>query len=207
MKKLRLSFIVASALASSWIWAAGPEAPANREANFAWVAPGIPNFHQVGEQIYRGGQPRDDGWQSLSKLGVRVVIDLRRDGEDGDHSLNQEAEIVKAAGMRYVSVPMKAVVAPAGDDIRRILALLNSGDTVFVHCRKGMDRTGTVIAAYRITHDRWPNGQALKEAESLGMGWTELGMKRYIRKLQPSDQREGASPRQQLAPPPGGSLP
>lgn len=195
MKQLRLYFLVASTLALSWVWAASPEAP------------GVPNFHQAGELIYRGGQPSDEGWLSLSKLGVRIVIDLRRDGEDGDHSLNHEAETVKAAGMRYVSVPMNGWVAPTGDQIRQVLALLNSGDPVFVHCRKGMDRTGTVVAAYRITHDRWPNRQALKEAESLGMGWTELGMKRYIRNLQPSDQREGASPRQQLAPPPGGSLP
>ncbi len=50
-------------------------------------AAGIPNFHQVNEHIYRGGQPADEGWASLARLGVKSVIDLRREGE---HSIGAE---------------------------------------------------------------------------------------------------------------------
>jgi len=60
------------------------------------------------------------------------------------------------------------------------MALLNSNEPVFVHCKRGSDRTGTVIACYRISHDRWQQKQALQEAKSHGMGLVQVGLKRYI---------------------------
>src|SRR5262245_39726310 len=70
-------------------------------------AAGVPNFHQVNENIYRGAQPTNEGWQSLAKLGIKVVVDLRREGEDGEHTVAAEKKAVEAAGMRFVHVPMK----------------------------------------------------------------------------------------------------
>ena len=142
--------------------------------------PGIPNFHQVNENIFRGAQPSNDAWEHLAKMGVKVVIDLRRDGED-EHSAAQEAKAVEAAGMRFVHVPMKGVVAPTEAQVTKVLGIFHSGEKVFVHCKKGKDRTGTVVACYRILHDKWENNKALAEAKSLGMHWIEVGMKNYIR--------------------------
>jgi tyrosine-protein phosphatase SIW14 len=158
----------------------------------AWAgdlqAPGVPNFHQVNEHIYRGGQPADAGWNSLAKLGVKVVIDLRPPDE---HPTIGEAESVEAAGMRYINVPMKGLVAPKDEEVSKVLALLDSHSDgpVFVHCRRGSDRTGTVIACYRIIHDRWENQKALKEAMSYGMYSFELGMKHYIMNFKPAPDR------------------
>jgi len=66
------------------------------------AAPGVPKFHQVNERIYRGAQPRGEGWDSLAKLGVKTVIDLRPESE---HSCKAEKLAVEAAGMHYVNVP------------------------------------------------------------------------------------------------------
>src|SRR5690349_3594428 len=95
------------------------------------LAPGIPNFNQVNEHVFRGGQPTAEGWPGLAKLGVKTVIDLRRADE---HSSEAEAEVVTAAGMQYVNVPMKGVVAPTDEQINKVLSLLDSQDPVFVHC-------------------------------------------------------------------------
>lgn len=149
-------------------------------------APGVPHFYAVNDHIYRGAQPSDGGWNSLAKLGVKTVIDLRRDGETGGHSIKAEASAVEAAGMRYVSVPMAGLFAPSDEDVRKVLDILESGDPVFVHCRKGKDRTGTVIACYRIEHDGWTNKKAMKEAKSLGIHFVEFGMKNYISHYKPS---------------------
>jgi protein tyrosine phosphatase (PTP) superfamily phosphohydrolase (DUF442 family) len=138
---------------------------------------GIPNFHKTNERLYRGGQPTGDAWDSLARLGVKTVIDLRREDE---HSTEAEARAVKAAGMRYVNVPMNGRVVPRETDIIKILTILDSGDRVFVHCKQGKDRTGTVVACYRIAADGWENRKALSEAKSLGMHWYSLGMKSYI---------------------------
>ena len=149
-----------------------------------WAGPinaaGVPNLYQVNEHLYRGAQPSTAGWRSLADLGIRVVVDLRRENEAGGHSIGAEARAVEAAGMRYVSIPMNGLAAPSDDQIARILAVFDSGEPVFVHCRRGKDRTGTAIACYRIAHDHWRNAEALAEAKSLGLHWIETAMKRYI---------------------------
>ena len=147
------------------------------------AVPGIPNFHQVNDHIFRGGQPAAEAWPSLARLGVKSVIDLRREDE---HSTAAEAQAVTAAGMSYYNVPMKGVVEPTNEQIAKILTLLNSQDPVFVHCKRGADRTGTVIACYRIAHDRWEHKQALNEAKSFGMAWDQMGLKHYVMIFKPA---------------------
>jgi protein tyrosine/serine phosphatase len=61
----------------------------------------------------------------------------------------------------------------------------NGSDPVFVHCRRGKDRTGTVIACYRIQHDGWTNIHALEEAKSHGMSFAERSMRAYILHFKP----------------------
>jgi len=140
---------------------------------------GVPNFQQINEKLYRGGQPSDEGFGSLAKLGIKTVVDLRRPNE---HSTADEERVVKALGMRYVNVPMNGIVAPSEEQVARVLALMNATEdgSVFVHCRRGADRTGTVVACYRMGHDAWDNKKAFKEAKTLGMSWMEVGMKHYI---------------------------
>ncbi len=142
------------------------------------TAPGVRNFHQVDEHIYRGAQPAPGGFKSLAKLGVKTVIDLR----GGKEHTAAEEELVKAAGMRYIHIPLGGYSAPTNEEVAKILAIFNdsAGWPVFVHCRRGADRTGTVVACYRISHDHWSNEKALTEAKLHGMSWTERAMQRYI---------------------------
>src|SRR5579884_1827041 len=79
------------------LWAGTPVAPS-----------GIRNFHPVNDHLYRGAQPTAEGIQSLAKMGVRTIIDLRGEGE---HSRAEEDQ-VKAAGMHYIHVPLKGMNAP-----------------------------------------------------------------------------------------------
>ncbi|HLJ51625.1 MAG TPA: tyrosine-protein phosphatase [Bryobacteraceae bacterium] len=143
---------------------------------------GIRNFHQVNEHVYRGGQPTDEGFAALSKLGVRTVIDLR---EAGERSKAEEAAVT-SAGMKYVNVPMTGLIPPTESEISKILGLMEneSAGPVFVHCRRGADRTGAVIAAYRIDHDRWENTHALSEAKEMGMSFFQYPRKSFIRDFQ-----------------------
>ena len=151
--------------------------------------PAIPNFHQVNDHVYRGGQPEPEAWPVLSKMGVKTVIDLRREDE---HSTTAEAQAVAAAGMKYINVPMKGVVAPTDEQMARILLALDSQEPVFVHCKRGADRTGAVIACYRIRHDGWKREQAMKEAKAAGMGFGQFGLKHYVMSFQPT--RVAAAP-------------
>jgi len=142
----------------------------------------IPNFHQVDERVYRGAQPPPEAWPALAKIGIKTVVDLRREDE---HSTAAEAEAVRAAGMKYINVPMKGVVAPTSEQVARVMAALNSDEPVFVHCKRGADRTGAIIACYRISRQGWDRKRALQEAKSLGMGSLQLGLKHYVMSFQP----------------------
>jgi protein tyrosine/serine phosphatase len=136
--------------------------------------PGVPNFHQVNEHVYRGAQPHGEGFDGLAKIGIKTVIDLR--GE------SSEENAVQRAGMHYVRLPWSGYKAPADSQINAVLSLLNDNSAwpVFVHCKRGADRTGTAIACYRIVHDHWTNLEALAEAKTFGMSSMEIAMQRFI---------------------------
>jgi tyrosine-protein phosphatase SIW14 len=144
---------------------------------------GIENFYKVGEHVYRGAQPTDAGFSYLAKIGVKMVIDLR---EHDERSIAEE-RTVTASGMQYLNVPMTGLTPPTEAEISKILALLEdeASGPVFVHCKQGVDRTGTVIAAYRIDNDRWDNAQALSEAKSAGIHFFQKPRKDWIQKFHP----------------------
>jgi tyrosine-protein phosphatase SIW14 len=139
---------------------------------------GVPNFQTVNDQVYRGGQPTDAGFRNLAARGIKTVIDLRGPGSRSA----AEKKLVNGLGMRYVSIPMKGLATPTSAQISQALTELNgkSGAPVFIHCRRGADRTGAVLACYRIEHDNWDNQKALSEARGYGMRWFEVQMQRYV---------------------------
>ena len=151
---------------------------------------GIPNFHQVDERVYRGARPTIQGIANLAKLGVKTVVDLR---ETGSETVAEE-RTVKAAGMIYVSIPMNGLRAPSNEQVAQVLGWFDndSAAPVFVHCKRGADRTGTVVACYRIAHDHWDNRKALDEAKSDGMHWFEPTMKRFVLHYSPRDYQAAA---------------
>ncbi len=139
---------------------------------------GVHNFHQVSQNVYRGAQPTKEGFQSLASLGVKTVIDLR----GGGGRSREEQKAVQADGMHYIAIPFSGFAAPSDEEVTKVLSLLNdqSAGPVFVHCRRGADRTGTVIACYRISHDHWDAAKALGEAAADGMSRVEVAMKHYV---------------------------
>jgi len=138
----------------------------------------LPNFHRVSAQLYRGAQPLGGGMKTLSELGVKTVVNLRGEG-DGAKSEQTEAE---AAGLRYFNMPMPGLSAPSDKEVARVIDIINNPDNqpVFIHCKRGSDRTGTIAAVYRIARDGWTADRAIAEARRYGMSWAEFGMRSYI---------------------------
>jgi uncharacterized protein (TIGR01244 family) len=152
----------------------------------AWAgSQNISNFQKVNDRLYRGAQPTDRGFQDLAQLGIKTVIDLR---DTGEHSQADEQKIVTSLGMRYVSIPMHGLSTPESDKVAAVQALFNDADSgpVFVHCKRGADRTGMVIAVYRISHDGWDNKKALSEAKSNGMSIFERAIQHFVMDYKPA---------------------
>ncbi|MDI1243346.1 MAG: dual specificity protein phosphatase family protein [bacterium] len=147
-------------------------------AQNATMSKELPNFHKVNDVLYRGGQPKAEGIAELKRLGIATVISLR----SNDQLALQERARFESAGIRFLSLPLDNWKRPRVGEIDAILAQIETAanQPVFVHCKRGADRTGTVIAVYRMVHDGWDAKRAGDEAEELGIGWWQFGMRDFI---------------------------
>jgi tyrosine-protein phosphatase SIW14 len=127
------------------------------------AVPGVPNLGEVSTTLYRGAQPTQKGFRKLAEMGITVVVDLRERGRE------VERQQVTKLGMRFVAIPWNCF-HPEDTDMARFLRLLrdNRGKKVFVHCQTGDDRTGMMIAAYRMAEEGWSAEEAMKEMEAYG---------------------------------------
>jgi protein tyrosine phosphatase (PTP) superfamily phosphohydrolase (DUF442 family) len=137
----------------------------------------LPRFQQVNERLYRGAQPRDGGLRRLHELGINTVINLR--GVSAQ-TRREEAE-ARALGLNYFNIALPNWGRPQDTRVRRILEILAAPENgrVFVHCRSGVDRTGMIVAMYRMTNEGWNANDALAEADRDGMRRTQFWMRDY----------------------------
>lgn len=125
-----------------------------------WAQPmqvqGLPNLHKVSDNLYRGAQPTAEGLQELKKLGVHTVIDLRES--------NGNQAKTTGSGLTYEHIPMTALHVK-DDHVVRFLRAVGGPDhtPIFVHCKRGADRTGLMCAMYRIAFQGWTKDQAIAE--------------------------------------------
>ena len=136
---------------------AGAAAMGAREGRVSGIP--VENFGKVNEHYYRGSQPDAESFAELKRLGIKTVVDLRKD------SRAEAPEQVRGLGMQYFNIPMKASRAATPEQTEYFLKLVNNSANwpVYVHCKGGRHRTGALTAAYRITHDGWTADQAYDE--------------------------------------------
>ena len=99
----------------------------------------------------------------MSKMGVDVVVDAV------GNRVDSEGKQVGKLGMQYVAIPWHCPF-PHDDVLVQFLKLLqeNPKKRVFVHCRLGDDRTGMMIAAYRMAAQGWTAEEAMHEMQQFG---------------------------------------
>jgi len=125
---------------------------------------GIDNFGQVTPMLSRGGQPNHKGFEELKKMGVDIVVDTRSNRSNQ----SAEAKQVYELGMKYVPLSWHCPF-PHDEVFAKFLKLMhdNPDKKVFIHCRLGDDRTGMMIAAYRMA-EGWSADDAMLEMKAFG---------------------------------------
>lgn len=137
---------------------------------------GIDNFDVVDAHLCRGAQPNHIGIERLKDMGVKTVINLRQASD----TWQDESNICASAGMAYYSVPLNPIAAPSIGAVDRILKLIgDTPDPVFVHCQFGCERTGTIVACYRIRNGM-SNEAALNDAKLHGISDWAVPMMHFI---------------------------
>lgn len=179
------AILVLGGYAPAAIWAEG-ERPA------AWAqaipnVPGLPNLYQVTSTLYRAAQPLPKG---LTYLGdqhplepggrpIKTVFSLR--------ARHDNARLVPStSSIRYEQIRFKAW-HPEDEDIIKFLRIVTTPalQPVLVHCQHGSDRTGMMVAVYRIVVQGWSKADALHEMTQGGYGFHPLwrNLTRYVMQL------------------------
>lgn len=113
------------------------------------------NCYKLSPELYRSGQPDDDGFKALEKLGIKSVLNLREYHSDADDA--------KQTALRLYRIKLAAGKVTAEDLMQCLLLIDRAPKPILVHCWHGSDRTGIVCAAYRIVMQDWTPDQALRE--------------------------------------------
>lgn len=116
--------------------------------------------------LLRGGQPTKDALLQLNKSGVRTVINLRWSSD----ALWEERQWIHETDMNYVVIPLTYLALPTRTQVNRFLSVLDdsANHPVFVHCQHGVDRTGMMLAIWRIARQNWTAHEAYTEMRDLG---------------------------------------
>ena len=147
--------------------------------------PGVGNFAEISDALYRGAQPTAEGFRELKKMGIKTVINLR--------SFHSDRDEMKGTGLRYAHIYSKAW-DPDDDDILAFLKIVEdpANHPVFVHCMHGADRTGWVVAVYRVIEQGWSVDDAWLEMQNFGHHEIFKQIPRYLRKMAPAKTRKQA---------------
>jgi len=133
----------------------------------SWATPvlseNLKNGYWVDGRVYRSAQPDAQGMKVLEQLGVRRVLNLREFHDDRDEN--------GATTLKLFNVPMNAAHIRDEEVVKALQIILASEEPILVHCWHGSDRTGTVVAMYRMVVQGWSRDEAIDELVHGGYGY------------------------------------
>lgn len=142
-----------------------------RPNNWANVVQKDNNFYHVDEQLFRSEQLTEQDIGVLKTQGIDTIINLRFFNRDNnDENLNNQ-------GFTLINRPLLTWAVKPKQLAEILLTIKNQqkqGKKVLVHCYHGADRTGIVIAMYRIIYQNWTIEQAKQEMQQGGYGYHKI---------------------------------
>jgi uncharacterized protein (TIGR01244 family) len=135
---------------------------------------GILNLVKHENNVYTGGQPTTNQLGVLAQSGIKHVINLRPEQEQGWH----EAEFVQSLGVQYHSLPISGAIDITSENAARLAGLLSDieGQGVLLHCASG-NRVGALMAvSARDTEE-----MGVEESVSKGKRWGLGSLEGFVR--------------------------
>jgi hypothetical protein len=113
---------------------------------------------QVNDRIYRSARPLSEDSPIIAALGIKSRLILEKYSTAFPFNLVERYE------------PMSGYKLPTPENLQRLVKLIMGADKpLLINCQHGVDRTGIVVAAYRIIVENRTINDAWKECEARGM--------------------------------------
>jgi tyrosine-protein phosphatase SIW14 len=153
----------------------------NRPLNWAQKVQttSLQNLYKVDDNLFRSEQPTKIGMKELQELGVKTILNVRNLRNDKCEAKSTQL-ILKRKRINTWTINYDEVVAA-------LKLIKDSPKPVLIHCKHGSDRTGCVVAAYRISFQNWSKEEAINEFKSGGYGYHEDAFKNVFELLESID--------------------
>jgi len=157
-KRLPLLLFICLIVGSSLAQEARPE---------IWATPmsaeNLENFYKIDNKLYRSEQPLQEAMQELQALGIPNLLNLRFFHDNNNEAVGTDLNLLHVRMDPY-NISDTAVVSAL-----RVIKKTNG--PVVVHCWRGSDRTGLIVAMYRILYQDWTKEEAIDELVNGGYGF------------------------------------
>jgi protein tyrosine phosphatase (PTP) superfamily phosphohydrolase (DUF442 family) len=160
MKRLRfIPVLLLSAALASPVFAASPAARPETWA-VAVASKSVTNLWRVEPDLYRSARPESAGFQELEKMGVKAVLDVESPADEVS---------AKGTSLKLYHVPMNAF-GLRDESVLEAMRILSdpANRPIVIHCQHGADRTGAMMALYRVVVQGWTKEDALREMNAGG---------------------------------------
>lgn len=116
---------------------------------------------KVSEGVFRGPHPQESDLYELSRMGIKTVLSL----EDNPEVVAEEENVCRSLNINFVNVPLSELFPPSPGNLKQAVSVIrqNRNHGIYIHCRRGIDRTGYVIASFRMLVEKCALDTAYKE--------------------------------------------
>jgi hypothetical protein len=116
---------------------------------------------KVADGVFRGPHPQESDLNELSRRGIKTVLSL----ENNPTVVAEEESVCHSLDLNFVNIPLSELAPPSPGDLNRAVRVIqqNRGHGVYIHCRRGIDRTGYVIASFRMLVEKYTFDAAYME--------------------------------------------
>lgn len=123
-------------------------------------------------RLYLGPAPSTHGdYQQLAGLNVTEILSLQTEEDGPKGAIDSERNAAAEFGIDFTNVPVTdfdplELLWKLPDCVATVERILTAGETLYLHCTAGVNRSPTVAVAY--LHDRlhWPLDQAIEHVRS-----------------------------------------
>ncbi|MHC4884961.1 MAG: phosphatase domain-containing putative toxin [Planctomycetota bacterium] len=139
----------------------------------------LKNFYKISDKVYRSEQPDKASFPVVERFGIKAVLNLREHHSDTDEA--------KGTGLTLYRYKLNAATVSEKQLLTALQFIKNSSGPILVHCWHGSDRTGVVVAGYRIVFQGWAKGKAIDEFKHGGYGYHKTLYPNLVKLLQGLD--------------------